>query len=1167
MARNLQLQVVLSALDKATAPLRAITKSSSGLGAQLKQTRDQLKGLQSQQSNIQSFKALKAASEQSKQAMSEQQQKVKQLAAGMRQAEVPTKAMTKEFQAATREAHRLKQSHSANSQQLQAMRGKLSEAGISTKNLGEAERALRGRISETNQSLTEQQNRLKSVTEQQKRLSAAKAQYERTTQLASNMTTAGAGAMAAGGGALYGIGRVMQTGVEFDAGMSNVQALTRLDKNSPEMQKLRDQAKILGAETMFTATQAAEGQGFLAMAGFTPEAILDSMPGVLDLAKAGGMELSQTADIVSNVMSAMGMESSEMGRIGDALASTFTSTNTSLGSLGDTMKFAAPVASALGVDIETLLAMTGALGDAGIQGSMAGTGLSTIMVRIAKPTKEVLKGLDKIGISAKDAANQMKTPEKLLEQIYKKTKNMSDSERISVLGAISGQEALKSMVTLVNKAGTQELHESIQARNDALGTSARASKAMSDNLAGDLEGLSSAFDGVKITVFEDQNSALRSLAASATDVMRAINAWALANPELVSTIIKGAAVIAALVAAGGALLVMLGSLLGPLAMVKYAITVLGIKSLSIIPAIKAIGTTVMLLGKAMLASPLGIFMALAAVAAILIIKHWDLVKAFFKGFVQGFMQGFKSMGSALADAFKPLLPALKVVTKAGKAALKWVKDLLAPVTSAQEKLDAAGVAGKSFGEVIGALAALAGVAIVIKTIGSAILFMGKMALANPVVALIVLLAGAAYLIYQNWAPIKEFFINLWGGVSNYLVGIWNQIKAAFSGGIGGIFALLVNWSPLGLFYKAMAGVLGYFGVELPGTFSEFGGGLISSFTEGLSAAWSGITEFFTARFEDVKTAFSGGIGGISALIVNWSPLGLFYQVFAGVMEYFGIDLPGKFSEFGAMIMQGLVSGIKNAAGAVKDAVVGMGDSVGGWFKDKLGIKSPSRVFMQFGDDTAEGLALGIAANKDSPLKQVAGMAKQVAAAGAIALSVGVTPAIADNKGVAQNLMPVAQPDMQDQQQRILQNVQPAVVPAVQDQQQVIRQSLMPITHEQQALPALTQNIQQMIISAKQVLPDLTQRIISVFSGPSGAAPESQKKLFNDQPSINFDTRAPIGSPTAQPRGQGGNITNNYTITVTGGGDPKELADEVMRQIEAYNRQQQVRTRSRFGDLD
>lgn len=1198
MSRNLQLQVVLNAIDKATGPIKAIMNSSSGLGKQLKQTRDQLKGLNQQQRDIASYNTQKNAVSETAKKLTEAREKMRGMSAELKSMKAPSEQFQREFYKSSEAVKKLNEKHGEQRKALAGTVRQFKEAGISTKDLGGHEKNLTQSIEAANNKLKDQKNRLAEVTAHQKKLSAAKAQYERTTQLASSMTTAGAGGIGVAYGVKSAADRLLAPGINYGAQMSELQAVSRLDKDDERFKMLKQQARELGASTAFSATDVGAGQTFLARAGFSPEAINSSMQDILDLALANGVDLARTADIASNISGAFKIDpevEGNMQRVADILSGVSARANVDLEMLGDTMKYLGK-AEGLNMSLEQTAAMAGVLGNIGIQSSQAGTTMRAMLDRITAPAAAGAKAMKALGLQVKDASGNMRDMPDIIADVAKATAKMGNVDQAKYLKDIFGAEAGSGMAELVAQQGTGALSKLIEELYNVQGENSRMAATRADNIDGDLKGLASAWEEIGIGITDINEGPLRGLVQQITGILRAIGQWSQRNPELVATIAKVIAVIALLAGVGGALMLTIGSILGPLALMKYSLTVLGIKSLSIIPALKGIGAAIMLIGKAMIASPLGLFAAAAVIAAVLIVKYWDVVKAFFNGFISGFIDGFMNMGRAVIDVFNPVIPVFKAVMSAASKAFAWFKELLAPVSSAKETLEGAASAGKTFGQVLGAIAALTGAALAIKAVGTAVLFVGKVLLANPVFFAIALLAGAAYMVYENWDGIvgglKQMWADLgqwwsdksaalaadwefiagkaaaaWGSVTEFFSGVWAGITGAFDGGISGVGALILNWSPLGLFYKAMAGVLGYFGIELPGTFSEFGGGLISSFTEGLSAAWSSITEFFTARFEDVKTAFSGGIGGISALIVNWSPLGLFYQVFAGVMEYFGIDLPGKFSEFGAMIMQGLVSGIKNAAGAVKDAVVGMGDSVGGWFKDKLGIKSPSRVFMQFGDDTAEGLALGIAANKDSPLKQVAGMAKQVAAAGAIALSVGVTPAIADNKGVAQNLMPVAQQDMQDQQQRILQNVQPAVVPAVQDQQQVIRQSLMPITHEQQALPALTQNIQQMIISAKQVLPDLTQRIISVFSGPSGAAPELQKKLFNDQPSINFDTRAPIGSPAAQPRGQGGNITNNYTITVTGGGDPKELADEVMRQIEAYNRQQQVRTRSRFGDLD
>lgn len=130
---------------------------------------------------------------------------------------------------------------------------------------------------------------------------------------------------------------------------------------------------------------------------------------------------------------------------------------------------------------------------------------------------------------------------------------------------------------------------------------------------------------------------------------------------------------------------------------------------------------------------------------------------------------------------------------------------------------------------------------------------------------------------------------------------------------------------------------------------------------GIKSAWNGVSGWFTGLWGNVKAAFNGGIIGISKLIVNWSPLGLFYKAFAGVMSWFGIDMPKNFTDFGGNLISGLVNGIGNKLSAAKDTIVNFGNSISGWFKETLGIYSPSRVFMGFGDNIGQGAAIGLQA--------------------------------------------------------------------------------------------------------------------------------------------------------------------------------------------------------------
>lgn len=157
--------------------------------------------------------------------------------------------------------------------------------------------------------------------------------------------------------------------------------------------------------------------------------------------------------------------------------------------------------------------------------------------------------------------------------------------------------------------------------------------------------------------------------------------------------------------------------------------------------------------------------------------------------------------------------------------------------------------------------------------------------------------------------------------------------------------------------------------------------------------WEPIKGFFTGLWGQVKEAFNGGILGVATLLMNWSPLGLFYSAFAAVMNWFGFDMPTKFTEFGANIVQGLANGIKSAIGWVTDAVGGIADRAISLFKEKLGIHSPSRVFAVLGGFTMAGLQEGLTDGEGGPLGAVQRMASKIAGVGA-GIAIGSAPALA-----------------------------------------------------------------------------------------------------------------------------------------------------------------------------
>ncbi|WP_240134209.1 phage tail tape measure protein [Proteus mirabilis] len=629
MSNNLKLQVVLSAVDKLTAPFRSAQESNKRLASAVRQSRDSLKNLNQQASQIDGFRKIKQQLTSTQQAYQSATQRVATLAKEIANSENPTKKQLEAFKKAQREAGRLKAQYEQLQQSAQRQRSALQANGISTNQLGQAQRRLNGDIERTTQQLRRQENQLRRSAEQERRMAAAKSQYQKTLDVRNKMAGAGATMTATGAGMLYSAKQTLMPGYEFNVGMSKVQALTRLDKNSEEFKMLREQARELGATTAFTANQVAQGQAFYAMAGFKPEQIKNAMPGTLAMSLAGDIDLGTTADIGSNILTGFKLDSDQMGRVSDVLVGAFTRSNTSLTMLGDTMKYVAPVASGLGVDLETAAAATGKLGDAGIQGSMAGTSLRAILGRLAEPPKMAAKALEELGIKTRDAKGNLRDFPELLAELDKKTAKMGNAQRAGFFKHIAGEEAFSALSVLAEQAGKGELQTLVADLKQAKGEAQKVAGTMTDNLSGDMKNLQSAWEDLGIQIFDGIDSPLRQISQSITRVISKVGVWMKENPELAKTLTMIGLAIAGIITTLGILSLSIAAMLGPLAAAKLSLSILGIKGGSaltlLLKPIKLLGSAFLGLGKAMLANPILLAIAAIAGAFYLVYKNWDTI--------------------------------------------------------------------------------------------------------------------------------------------------------------------------------------------------------------------------------------------------------------------------------------------------------------------------------------------------------------------------------------------------------------------------------------------------------------------------------------------------------------------------------------------------------------
>lgn len=383
------------------------------------------------------------------------------------------------------------------------------------------------------------------------KMAKAKSDMEKTSKssqkLRNDLTTMRTGFMAVGTAAVAGIGYAVYHAANFEHAMARVKALT--SATDTEFSALSGTARDLGAATEFSATQAAEAMQFLAMAGFDVNEIISAMPNVLNLASAAQVDMGTSADIVSNIMTGFGMTAEETNRAVDVLVDTMRSANTDLNMLGDGMKYVAPVAHGLGWSIEETAAAIGAMSDAGVQGSMAGTSLRAALLSLASPVGQTEKAMKKFNIEVMDSSGNLKPLPELVSHISERLDGLTKAQKTAALAHLVGREAAAGFIALIERGGPSLQEFTTQLENSG-GVAEEVAKTQRDTLMGALKELESAFEELGISVGNQFIPLLRAIVEGVTELGRFMGEL---DPKLVS----GAA---AFTAAGSAAGIMASSI-------------------------------------------------------------------------------------------------------------------------------------------------------------------------------------------------------------------------------------------------------------------------------------------------------------------------------------------------------------------------------------------------------------------------------------------------------------------------------------------------------------------------------------------------------------------------------------------------------------------------------
>lgn len=320
---------------------------------------------------------------------------------------------------------------------------------------------------------------------------------------------------------LVGVGTAaMKVGNEFESQMSRVQAIS--GATGDQLQMLTDQAMDLGASTSFSAKEAALGMEQLASAGFTVEEIYEAMPGLLDLAASSGADLATASEIAASAVRGFGLEAADTGYVADLFAEAAARTNAQVEDMGQAMKYIAPVAHAMGLEIDETAAAVGILSDAGIKGGQAGTTLRGALTRLTKPTKDATAVMEQYGMSFYDANGNMLSMEGIIGQLEQGLSGLTQQQRNQALTTLFGQEALSGMLVLL-EAGPEKLAELAEGLNGAEGAAKEMADVMLDNTAGALEELGGSIETAAINIQQILAPVVKNVVQWLTELVNTFN--------------------------------------------------------------------------------------------------------------------------------------------------------------------------------------------------------------------------------------------------------------------------------------------------------------------------------------------------------------------------------------------------------------------------------------------------------------------------------------------------------------------------------------------------------------------------------------------------------------------------------------------------------------------
>ncbi|ADU30367.1 phage tail tape measure protein [Evansella cellulosilytica] len=394
-------------------------------------------------------------------------------------------------------------------------------------------------------------------------------------------------------------GLAVKTGMDFESSMSQVAAIS--GATGDELSALEKKAREMGATTQFSATESADALSYMALAGWDTQEMINALPGVLDLAAAGALDLASASDIVTDMMSMYGMSADQASKASDIFAKAQSSSNTNVEQLSEALKMSGATANAAGMDLEQTSAILGVFANNGLKGSSAGTALDAMFRDLRNSVEDGAIAIGDSSVAVYDAEGNMRSMADIMADVEKATEDMDDATRDAALSSVFQTQALRGVNVLLGE-GTDAIYDLEQGLYDADGAARDTAETMNDNLAGRLKEMKSAFEEVGIVIYENLQPALEKIVSFIKSLADGFNKL---SPST-QTLIIGLAAIAAAI---GPILMVVGTMIILFGKLSAACAILGISMAAAFWWV------------------LAIIAALAAIVAVVV--YWEQIKEFF----------------------------------------------------------------------------------------------------------------------------------------------------------------------------------------------------------------------------------------------------------------------------------------------------------------------------------------------------------------------------------------------------------------------------------------------------------------------------------------------------------------------------------------------------------